>query len=60
LIRPSFHSLLSKCGFFAFEDVEEQFGKIESVRNDQNVRITGLVKGEKFTLPEGCVYPEEV
>jgi|SRR5208282_784588 len=60
LIRPSFHSLLPKCGFFAFEDVEEQLSKIESVRSDKNVRITGLVKGEMFTLPEGCVYPEEV
>ena len=60
LSRPSFHPLIVQCGFFAFEDIDEQLKKIESLRNDQSVRITGLVKGERFTLPDAYVYPTEV
>jgi hypothetical protein len=57
LSRPSFHPLIPQCAFLAFEDVDERLNKIESIRNDQDVRITGLVKGERFTLPEAYVYP---
>jgi hypothetical protein len=49
--------LVPQCAFLAFEDVDEQLNKIESIRKDQGVRITGLVKGERFTLPEAYVYP---
>jgi len=59
LIRPSFHTLISQCGFCAFEEIDEQLKKIESMRNDKSVRITGLVKGERFTLPDAYVYPAE-
>jgi len=57
LSRLSFHPLIPQCAFLAFEDVDEQLNKIESIRKDQGVRITGLVKGERFTLPEAYVYP---
>ena len=60
LIRPSFQCLIEKCGFFAFEDVEKQWKKIEEIPVDQGVRVTGLVKGERFSLPERYVYPAEV
>jgi hypothetical protein len=59
LIRPSFHPLIPQCGFCAFEDIDGQLKKIESMRNDKNVRITGLIKGERFTLPDAYVYPAE-
>ena len=60
LIRPSFRSLIPRCAFFASEDVEEQLRKIEPIREDQDVRISGLVKGERFTLPDAYVYPSEI
>lgn len=60
LIRPSFHPLVPQCSFFAFEDVEEQMKKIEAIREDASVRITGLVKGERFTLPDSYIYPTGV
>lgn len=59
LIRPSFHPLIPQCGFCAFEEIDDQLKKIESMRNDKNVRITGLIKGERFTLPDAYVYPAE-
>jgi len=60
LSRPSFHPLIPQCAFFAFEDIEEQLKKIESIRSDQSVRVTGLIKGERFTLPDAYVYPSGV
>jgi len=60
LIRPSFHTLIAYCGFCAFEEIDGQLKKIESMRDDKNVRITGLIKGERFTLPDAYVYPAEV
>ncbi len=59
LIRPSFHTLIRQCGFCAFEEIDGQLEKIELMRNDKNVRITGLIKGERFTLPDAYVYPAE-
>jgi hypothetical protein len=49
--RASKHQI-PQCGFCAFEEIDDQLKKIESMRNDQNVRITGLIKGERFTLPD--------
>jgi hypothetical protein len=60
LIRPSFHALISECEFFAFEEIEDQLKKIEGVPINRGVRITGLVKGERFSLPEHFVYPAGV
>ena len=60
LIRPSFHSLVPKCNFFSFEDIDEQFKKIESLSAEQGIRISGLVKGERFSVSESYIYPSEV
>lgn len=60
LIRPSFHTLIPQCCFCAFEEIDGQLKKIESMRDDKNVRITGLIKGERFKLPDAYVYPAEV
>jgi hypothetical protein len=56
-IRPSFQCLISKCEFFAFEDIEEAFKRIESIPVEKGARVTGLVSGERFTLPDSHVYP---
>jgi len=59
LIRPSFHSLIAKCEFFAFEDIEEQTRRLAGIPVDHGARVSGLVRGEKFVLPEYFVYPAE-
>lgn len=57
LIRPSFHPLVPKCEFFGFEDVENQLKTIESIPVSRGARVTGLVKGERFALPDNWIYP---
>lgn len=56
-VRPSFHSLVPKCEFFAFEDVDETFKRIETIPVERGFRVTGLISGERFTLPENYIYP---
>jgi hypothetical protein len=59
-IRPSFHSLLPKCEFFAFEGIEETLKRLETIPVEKGARVTGLVSGERFTLPDSYVYPTGV
>jgi len=58
--RPSFHCLIPKCEFFAFEDVEAALKRIETIPVETGARVTGLVSGERFTLPDSYVYPAGV
>jgi hypothetical protein len=60
LIRPSFQSLLPQCQFLDFEAVEGQLARFESLSADTGVRVSGLVRGERFTLPEHYVYPGDL
>jgi hypothetical protein len=60
LIRTTFHSLISQCEFLTFEGIEEQMKKIEGIPLERGARITGLVKGERFQLPDHYVYPSGV
>jgi hypothetical protein len=55
LMRPSFHSLLPKVDFVSFEDVDEVVEKVRSLPPD--VRISGLIRGECFALPDNYLYP---
>lgn len=57
LTRPSFHPLIPQCEFLAFEDIEEQLQRIEGIPLDRGARVTGLVNGEGFQLPQHYVYP---
>jgi len=59
LIRPSFHSLIGKCEFFAFEEIDEQIDRLAGIPVERGARVSGLVKGEKFVLPENFVYPSQ-
>lgn len=59
LIRPSFQQLLPRCEFLSFEFVEKQVAQIESLLG-RDVRVSGLMHGERFTLPEHYVYPGNV
>jgi hypothetical protein len=60
LLRPSFQSLLPKCRFLAFEEVDERLNRLRSVRLNASVRVTGLLQGERFELPDHILYPEGV
>jgi hypothetical protein len=60
LIRPSFHSLLSKCEFLAFECIDEAIRRIEGIPVHKGARVTGIVQGERFQLPENWIYPSGV
>jgi hypothetical protein len=60
LLRPSFQTLLPQCRFASFESIEEQYKQIEGFPVETGARITGLISGEKFELPEHWVYPDHV
>lgn len=60
LWRPSFHSLLAKCEFISFEEIENKVRRIADLPIDSGARVSGLIKGEKFILPEQFVYPPDL
>ena len=60
LLRPSFQSLIPHCEFLSFESVEEQMRRLEAFPMDRGARVSGLVQGERFTIPEHYVYPSGV
>lgn len=60
LLRPSFQSLISRCEFLSFEAVEEQMKRLEAFPVERGARVSGLVQGERFTIPEHYVYPSGV
>src|SRR5207245_11703699 len=60
LIRPSFQSLLAACEFITFESIQEQAQRVEALALDSNARVSGLIKGERFHLPDHYVYPDSL
>jgi hypothetical protein len=60
LLRPSFQSLISRCEFLSFEAIEGQMKKLEAFSLDRGARVSGLIQGERFTIPEHYVYPTGV
>lgn len=60
LIRPSFQSLLPRCQFVGFDFVEEQLKRLEALSLDTDTRVSGLIRGESFSLPEHPVLPARV
>lgn len=60
LLRPSFHSLICQCEFLAFEDIEEQLQRLQGIPLERGVQVTGLLKGERFQVPDHYVYPTGV
>jgi len=57
LFRHTFRPLLSGCEFVTFEAIQQRFSHIETIGMDSGVRVTGLIQGERFQLPEHYVYP---
>jgi hypothetical protein len=60
LIRPSFQSLISKCEFVSFSSIDEQIMKLASLSLHKGARVSGLIEGERFALPEHYIYPSGV
>jgi hypothetical protein len=58
LLRPSFQSLLPKCGFIAFEDIETDMTRLDAFPLEAGAHVSGLVRAERFELPDHVVYPE--
>ena len=60
LCRPSFQSLAPKVRSLSFEEIDAQLKRLESFPLDDGARVSGLVRGEKFELPEHATYPSEI
>lgn len=60
LMRPSFQQLLARCEFVAFEYIEAQTGRLQNFSAESGARVTGLLRGERFELPENLFYPDYV
>lgn len=60
LMRPSFRSLLTKCAFITFEEVDRLVKQVEDLEIDRGTRISGLIRGERFEMPEGFAYPVDL
>lgn len=57
LTRPTFQPLLSACQFISFEAIDVQLERLDALSLDQNARVSGVLRGEHFTLPDHFVYP---
>ena len=60
LIRPSFQSLIPKCEFVSFTYIEEQINKLATLTLHKGARVSGLIQGERFSLPDHYIYPSGV
>lgn len=60
LMRPSFQELTRQCDFLAFHVVEEAVERIESLKLGKGGRVSGLLEGERFLIPQHYVYPSGV
>jgi hypothetical protein len=60
LLRPSFQSLVPRCEFLSFDVIEQQSAKLDTLPLNQGARVSGLIKGERFTVPDHYVYPSSV
>ncbi len=60
LVRPSFQSLLPRCKFVAFEHIEDQARRLESLGGKKGIQVSGLLDGQLFEVPEHSLYPGEI
>jgi hypothetical protein len=57
LLRPSFQPLMPKCQFLAFEEIEKQVKQLENFPVESGARVSGLVRGERFSVTDHIPYP---
>jgi hypothetical protein len=60
LIRPSFHELAQQCQFLSFALVEDAVNRIASLKLGKGARVSGLLEGERFGIPDHYIYPSGV
>ena len=57
LMRPSFRPLLPRCEFLGFEHIQRQFRTLSEMGGESDLRVSGLLRGERFQMPEHVEYP---
>lgn len=57
LIRPSFQDLAPRCEFLGFDLIEKAMAHVDSLNLGTDGRVSGLLQGERFAVPEHSVYP---
>jgi len=60
LIRPSFQELAKQCRFLRFDIVDDAINRIESLKLTKGARVSGLLEGERFSMPDEYIYPSGV
>jgi hypothetical protein len=60
LLRPSFQALIPRCELVSFDSIEEQMKHLQSFPMDRGARVSGLIRGERFEIPEHYAYPSGV
>lgn len=56
LTRPSFRSLIGACRFVSFEEIDKLIERVTVLGLGTSGRVSGLIQGEIFDLPEHVVY----
>ena len=56
LTRPSFRSLIGACRFISFEEIDKLIERITVLGLGSSGRVSGLIQGEIFDLPEHVIY----
>jgi hypothetical protein len=57
LMRPSFRALLPRCEFLGFNHIQRQFRTLSEMGGEPDLRISGLLRGERFQMPDHVAYP---
>jgi hypothetical protein len=58
LMRPSFRPIIERCQFLDFQNVKSQIEKLEALSvGDGDLRVSGLIRGERFEMPDHLLYP---
>jgi hypothetical protein len=60
LLRPSFHALGPRCEFLSFENLDEAMSRVHALKASRDVRVSGLLEGERFDFAEEYAYPSGV
>lgn len=59
LMRPSFQSIIGRCQFLDFQNVRTQIEKLDSLSGGKELRVSGLIQGETFDMPDHLLYPPD-
>jgi hypothetical protein len=60
MYRPTLRSLLPKCAYLSFEDIDRAFSLVNAIAGNPKARVAGILQGEHFTLPSHYVYPTQL